>query len=86
MGGGRGERRCVICIRGGEVCGKKRGVMCIGGLEMCVGRRGVICIGVDMSVGSRCGEGNNRREEMTREEKRCGEEGDGLMDLMDGLY
>ena len=28
----------------------------------------------------------NRREEMTREEKMCGEEGDGLMDLMDGMY
>ena len=46
----------------------------------------MICIRVDMSVGSRCEEGNNRREEMTRKEKRCGEEGDVLMDLMDGMY
>ena len=56
-----GEKRCVMCIRGGEVCGKKRG---------------------DAERVRR----NNRREEMTREEKRCGEEGDGLMDSMDGMY
>ena len=59
------------------MCGKKRGVFCTGGL------RGVW-------EEERCEEEQvkrtNRREEMTREEKMCGEEGDGLMDLMDGMY
>ena len=40
-------------------------------------------------MGRRCEEErakrDNRREEMTREEKRCGEEGDVLMDFMDGV-
>ena len=60
------------------MCGKKRGVCFVQG-----GLRGVW-------EEERCEEEQvkrtNRREEMTREEKMCGEEGDGLMDLMDGMY
>ena len=79
---------------GGEVCGKKRGVCFVqGGLrgvweeERCVLYRGGLR---GVWEEERCEEEQvkrtNRREEMTREEKMCGEEGDGLMDLMDGMY
>ena len=60
------------------MCGEEeRCVLCTGGGEVC-------------GEEERCEEEQvkrtNRREEMTREEKMCGEKGDGLMDVMDGMY
>ena len=72
------EERCAFCTGGWRgVWEEERCVFWSGGSrgvweeERCEEEKGKVA---------------NRREVVTREEKMCGEEGDGLMDVMDGMY
>ena len=58
----------------------------MGRREVCVLYRGLRGVWEEERCEEEQVKRTNRREEMTREEKMCGEEGDGLMDLMDGMY